>query len=239
MSLAAAKKDVAGAGEVLGPHIVHIHPPEADLVPHLVPQVAVRREQVQGGQQRPADAFGPHGGPPSQRFADGGHLDKPWGIFLSFLFLRPALPGCGQLLGRLYIGLGAGVRWTPLAPVSAAASVGARRSPLGSNTRAGRRDQGVWAEQRREKRRSKNRQDTLQCLPVFLEQRHSSSLETRAAHQEKQPSPRPFPQKVGSKPQRCGRIYKRTAKAQRDLFRGSGGRLHCVPATPRRNCLGV
>ena len=29
-----------------------------------------------------------------------------------------------------------------------------------------------------------------------------------------------FPQKVGSKPQRCERIYKRTAKAQRDFLRG-------------------
>ena len=53
----------------------------------------------------------------------------------------------------------------------------------------------------------------------FLEQRHSISLETRAADQEKQPRPCPFPQKVGSKPQRRERIYKRTAKAQRDFLR--------------------
>src|SRR5699024_5447181 len=52
---------IAGPREVLGPHIVHIHPPQADLVFYLVPQVPVRREQVQGGQQGPADAFGPHG----------------------------------------------------------------------------------------------------------------------------------------------------------------------------------
>ena len=54
-----------------------------------------------------------------------------------------------------------------LAPVSAAALVGARRSPLGSNTRAGRRDQGVWAEQRREKRRSKNRQALCSVCRFF------------------------------------------------------------------------
>ena len=34
-----------------------------------------------------------------------------------------------------------------------------------------------------------------------------------------------FPQKVGSKPQRCERIYKRTAQAQRDFLReGAAGR---------------
>ena len=60
--LSGGKIDVAGPCEVLGPHILHIHPAQADVVPHLVPQVSVCCEEVQGSQQCPADSIRPHGG---------------------------------------------------------------------------------------------------------------------------------------------------------------------------------
>ena len=96
--LGGGEKDVAGAGEVFGPHLVHIHPAQADLVFYLVPQVAVRREQVQACQQGPADAVGPHGG----LFLKGVMMTvisvNHGACFLSFLFLRPVRPGCGRPL---------------------------------------------------------------------------------------------------------------------------------------------
>ena len=36
--------------------------------------------------------------------------------------------------------------------------------------------------------------------------------------------PFPYPKKVGSKPERCERVYKRTAEAQRDFLRGGGAK---------------
>ena len=91
--------------------------------------------------------------------------------------------------------------------------------------------------------------DRLHCVPATpgeivweFKNSHFASQKPQffcegSARQNRKLSPCLYPQKVGSKPQRCERVYKRTAKAQRDFLRGSGDRLHCVPATPRRNCL--
>lgn len=109
-------------------------------VPLLQPQIPVCCEQVQGSQQCPADAFGPHGG----LFLKGvmvtvisiNHGTSSFPFFFCVQFDLDAVSFWGVWF----------VVWALVpgrhrsAPVLAAASVGARRSPLGSNTRAGRRD---------------------------------------------------------------------------------------------------
>ena len=50
---------------------------------------------------------------------------------------------------------------------------------------------------------------------------------------------RPCPKKVGSAAEAWRPRLQGSSRSKRDFLRGSGDCLHCVPATPRRNCLGV
>ena len=50
---------------------------------------------------------------------------------------------------------------------------------------------------------------------------------------------RPCPKKVGSAAEAWRPRLQGSSRSKRDFLRGSGDCLHCVPATPRRNCLAV
>ena len=47
------EEHIPGPREVLGPHLVDVDFADGNLIPNLVPQSAVRRKQVQGGQELP------------------------------------------------------------------------------------------------------------------------------------------------------------------------------------------